>query len=200
MAFWTEDQIERAAINLRERTGINHQSFPDMITCVFKAKKIGLISGYLCLPKAEMEEEGAFDPESGILYLREDVFQGANRGVAFARFAVAHEFGHAALGHKRKRYRAADTAARTDVPKVIAGDERQANLFAAAFLAPAHLAPLGTEPTANTIARHFGVSLTAAEIRRPSLTRAYRVKHGIKRELPQEVKDFLASFDQRRNV
>lgn len=198
MAFLTEDQIERSAIRLRERMGINHQSFPHMITCVFKAKNIGLIDGYLVLPREQMEEEGIFDPECRLLYLRDDVFQGANMGRASARFAVAHEFGHAALGHRKMRHRAKDTATRIDVPKIVTGDERQANLFAAAFLAPPHLAPLHTEPTSKAIAEHFGLSFAAAELRRPQLERAYRQKNGIKRELPKEVREFLASFDPAR--
>lgn len=194
MALLTQDQIGREAIKLRERMGIHHQPFPCVVTCIFKAKRIGLIKNYQCVSKREMKEEGAFDPDTGILYIRDDVFQAANLGAPSTRFAVAHEFGHAALGHTRKRFRAATTADRVDVPKVIQGEERQANLFAATFLAPSCLAPLDFEPTALTISSHFGISLTAAEYLLPEMERAYRIKHGIKRPLPKEVTDFLASF------
>lgn len=195
MAFIDDDRIDRIVAGVREEFGINHQLIPDMRTCIYKARAAGVIKGYRCVPSAQMSEFADFDPDTGILSIREDVWQASYYGMAHARFTIAHELGHAVLKHPKKRFRAALKQDRVDAPKVIKVDEAQADAFAAAFLIPPHLVEASSSMRARELAGMFGVSLKCAEIRLPQLQRLYRIKNGIKRDLPQNVIDFLESFN-----
>jgi len=120
---------------------------PDMITVVFKLKKHGLINNYIRVPDAEMGgSEAYFDPETRLLHISESTFCSANdmstRSTLErrrARFTIAHEIGHIALGHDRILHRGGSNAFRKQANGVQQA-EREAEQFAAAFLAPAHLA------------------------------------------------------------
>jgi Zn-dependent peptidase ImmA (M78 family) len=93
------------------------------------------------------DSEAKFDPVERLLYLRESTFCAANAMYSFseshrkrARFTIAHEIGHIALKHQGTHYRGRIN----DRLRAFAGraqqNEREAEKFAAAFLAPAHLA------------------------------------------------------------
>lgn len=197
MAFIDDDRMDRIAISVRKRFGVHHQRVPDMLSCIYKARAAGFIKCYRRVSVSEMDEFADFDPDTGILGVREDVWQEAYFGVPHARFTIAHEIGHAVLGHSQRRFRAALSRERLDVPKVTKVDETQADAFAAAFLIPPALVEADPSLTAKQLAEMFGVSLKCASIRLPQLQRLYRIAHGIKRELPQNVIDFLASFDKK---
>jgi Zn-dependent peptidase ImmA (M78 family) len=145
---WIADNLERAARDTRVRLGIDHQLRPDMITVIIKAKHIGLIKDYVRVPDADMpNDEARYDPFEKVLYVRESTFCAANATHQYsdserqrARFTIAHEIGHVALGHRHVRHRGMTTALAEGMVRSIRNEEYEANKFAAAFLAPAYLA------------------------------------------------------------
>jgi Zn-dependent peptidase ImmA (M78 family) len=141
------EDFEIAARKLRIELGIDDQLRPDMITVVIKLKERGRIENYVRVPDKDMpDSEAMFDPDKRLLYIRESTFAAANGLFAGtdaerrrARYTIAHEIGHIVLGHSAVRHRGASNEQR----KAAKGnwqDEREAEQFAAAFLAPAHLA------------------------------------------------------------
>nr|WP_273546129.1 MULTISPECIES: ImmA/IrrE family metallo-endopeptidase [unclassified Xanthobacter] len=192
----SDDEIERRALALREALHINHQLNPDLITCIFKAKAAGFLKGYLKSP--ELAEDASFDPVTGILAIRDDVFEAANHGMPRARFTVAHELGHVTLRHARKRFRGPLAHQKQEMVRTIRGDEVQADKFAAAFLTPYHLANMSADITSQELAERFNVSVGCAEARLDPLHRLHRIKNGIKRPLPDAVVQFMNSTAPRR--
>jgi Zn-dependent peptidase ImmA (M78 family) len=146
---------------------------------------------------AEMpDDEAAFDADRRILVIREKVFCAANNQISDprARWTIAHEIGHMALGHKRTRHRNVSGRAIDRISAPIRRDEAQAHRFAAALLAPYHLVDAPLETTAEEIASRFNISRSAAEKRKPELERMYRRAHGILRPLPQSFVEILNSL------
>lgn len=140
------DNIEATARRLRLLLGIDGQLRPDMITVIFKLKRHGLIKNYIRMPDAQMKgSEAYYDPNSRLLHISERTFRAANdlsncstTERRRARYTIAHEVGHIVLGHSEIRHRGESNAYRKSA-KGNAQDEREAEQFAAAFLAPAHL-------------------------------------------------------------
>src|SRR5258708_6415885 len=166
MPYLEDEDIEQRARNLRKTLSVDDQAQPDMTTLIVKLKHLGLIKNYERVPNADMpDDEAAFDADRQILVIRESVFCAANNQISDprARWTIAHEIGHMALGHKRTRHRnvSGRTIDRTSRP--IRTDEAQAHRFAAAFLAPYHLvqAPLNTP--SEDLATFFNISRSAAE-------------------------------------
>lgn len=147
MARFSDEEIEYAARQLRIKLGIDDQLRPDMITVIYKLKDRGMIKNYLRVPDTEMpEDEAKFDAIDRLLYIRESTFCAANGMFAApskrrrARYTLAHEIGHVALGHAGVRFRGATGDLAKQVVADIRRQEYEADRFAAAFLAPAHLA------------------------------------------------------------
>ncbi len=146
MPVHSEEDIESAARKLRMRLGIDDQFRPDMITVIFKLKHEGIIKNYVRVPDDQMpDDEARFDPFEGLLYLREGTFHAGNGMFCStaerqrARFTIAHEIGHIALGHSGVRYRGESGELGKKLVASIRREEYEASRFAAAFLAPAHL-------------------------------------------------------------
>jgi Zn-dependent peptidase ImmA (M78 family) len=143
-----EESIERAARELRIKLGIDNQLRPDMTTVIIKLKDRQIIKNYVRVPDEEMpNDEARFDSENGLLYVRESTFCTASAMYTYtdterrrARYTIAHELGHIALGHVGVRYRGATDALAKKFAQQIRQDERDAERFAVAFLAPEHLA------------------------------------------------------------
>lgn len=142
-----DEDFEVAARNLRIRLGIDDQLRPDMTTVIFKLKDRGIIENYVRVPDDQMpDDEAYFDSEKKLLHLRESTFCAASAMFTYteterrrARYTIAHEIGHIALGHDGVRYRGQTNAIAEEVVRKIRRQEREAERFAAAFLAPAHL-------------------------------------------------------------
>ena len=141
------EEIEVAARKLRIKLGIDDQERPDMPTVIFKLKDHGIIRDYVRVPDHEMpDDEARYDSFTKLLYLRESTFCAANSMFTYsttdrrrARYTIAHEVGHIALGHDGIRYRGNTAAIAEQIVQKIRRQESEANRFAAAFLAPAHL-------------------------------------------------------------
>lgn len=142
-----DDDLEAAARMLRIKLGIDDQLRPDMITVVIKLKDHGMIANYVRVPDEDMpDDEAFFDPQSRLLHLREGTFCAANAMYTYseierrrARYTIAHEIAHITLGHEGIRYRGKSGAVAEKLVHKIRRQEREAERFAAAFLAPAHL-------------------------------------------------------------
>jgi Zn-dependent peptidase ImmA (M78 family) len=199
-----DEDIEQIARDARRVLGIEFVPRPDMVTAVFKAKYLGLIRNYARIPDAEMPNDlAAFDPDAGVLSLKESTFVAANEVLADpperarARFTIAHEFGHVFLGHKRTRHRNISGRKIEQIAAPIIRDEADADRFAAAFLAPAHLIENPLLLSARNVADRFGLGLTASTIRLETLQRIYRRAHGIPRPIPNSIYEFLADAAKR---
>ena len=148
MPHWHDEDIERAARQLRIKLGIDDQLRPDMTTVIIKLKDRGIIKNYLRVPDEQMpNDEARFDSEDQLLYIRESTFCAASAMYTYsdnerrrARYTIAHEIGHIAMGHTGVRYRGTTDALAKKFAQQIRQDERDAERFAAAFLAPEHLA------------------------------------------------------------
>jgi Zn-dependent peptidase ImmA (M78 family) len=143
-----DDEIERAARRLRTALGIDDQLRPDLPTVIYKLKDRGLIKNYERVPDSEMpDDEAKYDSVERVLYVRESTFCAADAMFLYseserrrARYTIAHEVGHIALGHDGVRFRGESAAKMEKIVPKIRRQEYEANRFAAAFLAPAHLA------------------------------------------------------------
>jgi predicted metalloprotease len=90
------------------------------------------------LPKEEMGEcFGVACPEEHKIVLREDVYNGAAKGVGMHRFTVAHEIGHYFL-HKNGSVVLARIDTKEKIP-AFKDPEWQADCFAGELLMPANL-------------------------------------------------------------
>jgi hypothetical protein len=147
MQLYEDADFEKAARSLRVLLGIEFQTRPDMITVVIKLKHHGLIKNYLRVPDEQMPDgEAYYDPFDQILHVRESTFCAANSMFApeanrrRARFTLAHEVGHIWLKHSGIRHRGKAGALQERLVKQIKQEEREAERFAGAFLAPSYLA------------------------------------------------------------
>ncbi len=199
-----DEDIERVALEARRVLGMEFVPRPDMITAVFKAVHLGLIKGYVRVADADMPDDlAAFDPDEGILSLQESTFVAANEVVSCpperprARFTIAHEFGHVFLGHKRTRHRNVSGRQIEQIAAPIIRDERDADRFSGAFLAPAHLIENPLLLSARGVADRFGLGMTASTIRLETLQRMYRRAHNIPRPIPDSVYKFLEEAAKR---
>jgi Zn-dependent peptidase ImmA (M78 family) len=148
--LYNDEDFEAAARSLRRKLGIDDQLRPDMITVIIKLKDRGMIRNYVRVADDEMpNDEARFDPFEKLLYISESTFSAANGMFCSesarrrARYTIAHEIGHIALGHTGVRYRGDSGALGEKNVRDIRREEFEANRFAAAFLAPAHLANRG---------------------------------------------------------
>ena len=143
-----DEDFEAIARQLRKRLGIDDQLRPDMITVIIKLKHLGMITNYVRVPDKEMpDDEAYYDSERKLLHVRESTFTAANAMFTYsqperrrARYTIAHEVAHIALGHDGIRFRGGTNALAEETVAKIRHQEREADRFAAAFLAPAHLA------------------------------------------------------------
>lgn len=193
MSYLLDEDFENAGRNLRVKLGIDDKARLDPIDVLRKLKHHGYIVDYVRVSNGSMPEaEAKFDPDKGIIYIRESIYLAAERGEARARWTIGHEVGHFALNHRKIRNRSSDPRLIEKIAPTIRRDETQANKFAAAFLAPFHRAEFSPYTTAQQIANRFGISLEAAKSRLQELYRIYRRLHGIKRQLPNSIIDLLA--------
>ncbi len=106
--------------------------------------------------------EGLTDTHRPIIKLRNSVYQALERSDGRARFTAAHEFGHLVLHCGLPTYRAF-----SEEYQPLYDPERQANIFAAAFLMPA--AAFKRCRTVKEAMKTFGVSQEAAMCRARNL-------------------------------
>jgi hypothetical protein len=140
------------------------------------------------------EGEGFYDPAEG-LKIPDRTFVALDHQDNRARFSIAHEIGHWVLAHPEQRFRHATKKAYELATPKIQRDERQAEQFAAFFLAPDHLASSRT--TVEELQEMFGLSYRAAVIRKHELEAEARRRLGLKRELPPKVVDLFQYLERK---
>ena len=124
------------------------------------------------LDDREMHElDGLTDEHRPIIYLKNSVYKALERGDGRARMTAAHEFGHLLMHCGMPTYRAFSHSYQP-----LYDPERQANIFAAAFLMPAEA--FRRCRTAREAMKTFGVSQDAA------LCRARKLKHRFDADRP----------------
>ena len=105
------------------------------------------------------ENEGLASPDRDYIAIREDVYEGAQRGNGRDMFTVAHELGHLIL------HQSENLVLRKGLgdPVIFCQPEWQADTFAAEFLIDHRL--LSDWDTPHSITRRFGVSMSCAQQR-----------------------------------
>ncbi|GIO37469.1 hypothetical protein J41TS12_23300 [Paenibacillus antibioticophila] len=119
--------------------------FPKFNCEIVEKAEMGTILGLAC-------------PEKNVIYLREDVYDGAVDDIPMHRFTIAHEIGHFFM-HTPKTVGFARNSS-TKIPPFF-DIEWQANTFAAELLAPPRLLK---GLNRKEIQKVFGVSAKVAEI------------------------------------
>ena len=188
--YRTDEHLETFGRSFLAGLGLEHQTCPDLMTIITKAKHSNPQFGYRRVPDKDMPDaEAEWNSEECELRMRESVFVGMQRGEPHHRFVVFHELSHYALGHKGFRNRIADPRVRKYSAAHVKHEEAEANRLAVMLIAPEHLVP--EEASAEQIASLFGLSLTAAILRKEEVDRVRRRRRGELRPLPASIKEML---------
>lgn len=153
-------QIEEIAAEVREALGLSADGRVAMLP-LLEQVLYEVVEGYdfRVLSDEELRHvEGLTDDQKPIIYLKNSVYLALERSDNRARMTAAHEFGHLLLHCGLPTYRAF-----SDKYEPLFDPERQANLFAAAFLMPA--AAFKRCRTTRDAMKAFGVSRDAATCR-----------------------------------
>ena len=162
----SDARIRGIANELRSRVSDVADSAPNMIDMIYR---VGKLSGPLIVAEISVldddlmgDREAYATPDTRRIFLRHSVFDGAEKNLPRDRMTLAHELGHLALGHHAP---AARMQSGNKTPKFIdpsVSAERQARVFAAAFL----IRPIDLEraTSAFELSRICRVSLQAAQI------------------------------------
>lgn len=105
-------------------------------------------------------DHGRTKPDENKIYIREDVYEGANNGSPRDRFTMCHELGHLVL-HKGVSLSRIDP---TSPPPIYKNSEWQADMFASCLMMPKYL--LRNYSDVSSVMQVFGVSKQAANARR----------------------------------
>ena len=163
----SSEQIRQIACDLRQSLRTENQRAPDLWVLLRKLPTV--YPHFKCkavrdsdLPNIEAKAYG----KACVLKIRESFLTALKYyGDGRARFTVAHEIGHIALGHPGNQPRA-----KADPEREVATEpllEKEANQFAAEFLIPTDL--VNPSMSADEISRRFQVSIDAAAHRKRQL-------------------------------
>ncbi len=194
MANYTDEKWEEIARAWREAAGQNDAARLDAPKFVRWLKHAGYIADYVCVPDRDLFfAEGKFDPDDqGLVFYPQPVWNAAERREPHAVWTLIHEASHAILRHQGVRYRTA-MLPKDSLSRNASRDEFEAHRLTACILAPFDKADFKLGMTADNIRNRFGLSQDAAVKRLEEFERMYRRKHGLPRELPLGVIDFLAT-------
>lgn len=122
------------AQELRTKLGLNNTQYIDIVRLMeFVFPQIFPNFHLEILSREEMgNNHGLTKPQEGVIYIREDVYNGACRGCGRDRFTMAHELGHYLL-HRAIPTGLARSASVDNVPSYC-DPEWQASAFAGEFL------------------------------------------------------------------
>ncbi len=109
--------------------------------------------------KGDMVDHAYTDPNTGKIYIREDIYELAYNGEGRDRFTIAHEIGHYIL-HTNPRMARYPRIYPGDDVKPYEDSEWQADAFAGEFLCPCQTIQ-GMTP--KQVAEKYGVSVPAAK-------------------------------------
>jgi hypothetical protein len=167
-AFLTDAQIDARALAHRRGLGFRDEQAVDMMTLLVKLKARYPEFAYERVPDGSLgEAEAQWDSQAKRLLIPEAVFQAANRGEGRALMTVAHEVGHALLGHQGNLDRAPAGGRAERVSAKLRSMEYQARRYAAAFLIPD--TPAVRQLDATALSERYRVSMSAAIVRHSEL-------------------------------
>lgn len=164
----SQDEIERATQMFRNSAGQADGPL-DMAQILELSDAFGFETS-IDEESADRGYEAYYDPSEGkVLHLPESVYEDACNGLPRARFTIAHELGHFALGHCATLARVKDQT----IPAYMTS-EWQANAFAAALLMPRQAIYKHQLFSPDSLAQYFNVSLEAAKVRLKKLGFLYK--------------------------
>ena len=169
----TRREVEQLAAETRIAIGLDLERRVSMLP-ILEQLLYDAIPGYdfqIEEDREMMGHEGLTDCNRPIIKLRHSTYLGLERGEPRARFTAAHEFGHLLMHCRMPTYRPFTTER-----DPLRDPERQANIFAAAFLMPE--AAFRRCRTVKEAMRRFGVSRDAATCR------ARYLKHRFQQDRP----------------
>ena len=154
------NKIRKEAFQVRAQLGLQRDDFVDIVSLLELALPV-LDPSFHLLPVPDKDLLGRYAetrPHEHAIYVKESVYDAATRGGGQARMILAHELAHYLYhGPNEISFAYVNKTERLD-PKV--DPERQADVFAAEFLAPSgELRGLSV----SEVQRKFGVSALAAK-------------------------------------
>ena len=194
--YRTDEQLEEIGRQFLRTVGLEHTVKPDPMTVIAKLKHAMRGFDYRRVPDRDMPyAEGEWNSDDNEIAMRESIFVGMQRGDPHACFVVFHELAHFALGHKGTRNRIADAQVRRMSGSRLRHEETEASRLAVMLMAPEHLVPENCD--AREIADSFGLSATAAVLRKEEVDRIRRRRRGELRPLPKSIKELLRNARDR---
>jgi Zn-dependent peptidase ImmA (M78 family) len=188
--YRTDEQLEEIGRGFLRQLGLEQRVRPEPMTIIAKLKRVVPGFDYRRVPDGEMPEaEAEWNSVAREIAVRESIFVGMQRGDPHSCFVVFHELSHYGLGHKGTRNRIANPQMRLMSAVHVKHEESEASRLAVILMAPEHLVPENTN--AEELASMFGLSLTAAIVRKEEVDRIRRRRRGELRPLPASVKEML---------
>lgn len=151
--------------------GVTGDRFPIVeVVDIALSKHFGDRYTFAVLDKEQMgDSHGLTDPDQLVMLIREDVYDGANRGMGRDRFTLAHELAHLLLHGGRYLQRIDPNAVARPSHQKFEDSEWQANAFASELLMPVSVVKRYRD-SAERVATAAGVSMQAARVRISVLT------------------------------
>lgn len=167
-AFLTDAQIDARALAHRRELGF-HDDEPVEVGALL-ARLVARYPEFSHerVPDGALgEAEAQWDSQAKRLLIPEAVFRAAGRGEGRALMTVAHEVGHALLGHQGHLNRGPAGSPAERVSAKLRSMEYQAGRYAAAFLIPD--TPAVRRLDASALSERYRVSMSAAIVRHSEL-------------------------------
>ena len=153
------NNIRKIAFRIRSQLRLGSDTNVDIVS-VLELMVPLVDQEFALIPLEDKELPGRYAetrPEEHTIYVKQSVYEAAARGGGWARMILAHEVGHYVLHDSQSVvYAKIDPSERLNPDT---DPERQADIFAAEFLAPSGAIK---RLTPDEVKRQFGVSLSAA--------------------------------------
>lgn len=166
----TTANIRKIAQGFKDVLKIN-KSYVPIVKLIEILHQKGIIELEIVAKDDMPDEYGLSHPATGLIKIREDVYDKAVEGDGFARFTIAHEIGHFMLHRKQASYARSIGGKH----KVYEDSEWQADKFAQELLIDERTLKNGA--TTVNIESEYGVSGKAAKISLRALTREGVIKN-----------------------
>lgn len=167
-AFLTDAQIDARALAHRRGLGFRDDEAVKVLALLARLKARYPEFSYERVPDGSLgEAESKWDSQGKRLLIPESVFRAAERDEGRALMTVAHEVGHALLGHEGNLNRGPAGGGAERVSTKLRSMEYQARRYAAAFLIPD--TPAVRRLDATMLSERYRVSLSAAIVRHSEL-------------------------------
>jgi hypothetical protein len=186
----SRENIKAIAIRLRNKLSLDGQERFDAKAVLEAMKSSFPDFDYQETSDNELPDaDGRYDPPNHTIFFPARVYRRLDKSEGRLNFSVAHELGHYILNHQERRFRRADKWAYERATPRVQQEEREADHFAAYFLAPDHLC--ATCRTVEDFIGRFGFTRPAAEIRKEEYESDLRRARGQERPLTPKVIDLL---------